>query len=85
MFIIGQEKSLADLQVVSNEELDGLAKFLDQAIKEGTPLEIPQAMALRDLGRLVKTAVHYRDEAAKKVETQAEGEEPFVSRLVLPS
>lgn len=81
MHIIGQPKSLSELPIVSNEEIDGLAKFLDQQISEGTPLEIPQALPLKDLARLIRTAQHYRDELNKLQSS----EENQPSRLILPT
>lgn len=75
MHIIGQAKSIQELPLVSSEELDGLAKFIDTQIQQGTPLEVPQALSLRDLGRLLRTALHFRDQKA---------EEQEAPRLVVP-
>ena len=88
MFIIGQEKKIEELPLVADHELDGLLSFLNQQIQQGTPLEVPQAMPLRDLGRLLKTAVHYRDELAKtkQPETQAQDQDQGpTSRVIIPT
>jgi hypothetical protein len=69
MHIIGQAKNIEELPLVSPEELDGLAKFIDTQIQQGTPLEVPQALSLRDLGRLLRTALHYRDQKPEAQET----------------
>ncbi len=68
MHIIGQPKSLEEMKVLPDQDLNGFAAFLDSTIREGAPLELPPsshperpwAMSTGDIGRLTLTALYFR-------------------------
>lgn len=78
MYIIGQPKCLAELEPVPAEEIAGLAAFLDQQIREGTPLEIPQAMPLRDMARMIRTIQVLQEEVQKLAAAQEQARPKLV-------
>ena len=63
--IIGQPKSISEMAILSDAEIEGISAFLDQHIASGTPQDIPQAISLGDLGRMVATVSYYKKVAAK--------------------
>ena len=83
MHIIGQPKSLDELELLSIEDLRGMAGFLDREIRSGTPVDMPQAMTLRDLGRLFRSAITFYEEAEKLRAAQT-SETPKIGRLFVP-
>jgi hypothetical protein len=68
MHIIGQPKSLQELQPLTDPELNGFAALVEQTIQFGAPLELPPsaleerpwAMSTGDIGRLTITTLFYR-------------------------
>lgn len=83
MHIIGQPKSLDELELLNIEDIRGMAKFLDQEIRSGTPVDMPQAMTLRDLGRLFRTTLTLHDEV-EKLRALQPAEPPQIGRLFIP-
>jgi hypothetical protein len=72
MHIIGQPKSIHDLEPVTEEELKALAGFLDEQIKQGVDVRMPQAISIQDLGRLMVTALSYKKQADEAVKSEEE-------------
>jgi hypothetical protein len=83
MHIIGQPKSIDELELLTIEDLRGMAKFLDKEIRSGTPVDMPQAMTLRDLGRLFRSAIAFYEEAEKLKTPQPDAPQQ-VGRLFIP-
>jgi len=68
MHIIGQPKSIEELKVLADHELNGFAAFLNSFIAEGAPLDLPPsshperpwAMSTNDIGRLTLSTLYFR-------------------------
>jgi hypothetical protein len=57
--IIGTPKSLDELQTFSVQELEELFKGMEQYITSGVPMEVPAAIPIGQLGRIVVTLRRY--------------------------
>jgi hypothetical protein len=76
--VIGQAKSLADLDPFTPEELVGIALPLEEALAAGVPLNMPSQVDTLVMFRLVATVLHLSAKLAvdvESVEVEDEAEE----------
>lgn len=59
--IIGTPKSLDELQTFSAPELEELYKGMEQYVTSGVPMEVPAAIPIGQLGRIVATLRRYHE------------------------
>jgi hypothetical protein len=88
MHIIGQPKSIDELEILSIEDIRGIAQFIDKEIRSGTPVDLPQAMTLRDMGRLFRSAITFHEQCAALQARldllSPDNQPPQIGRLFIP-
>lgn len=78
--IIGSKK-VQDFPLLRKDEIEALGNFLGQMLEQGVPPEIPQGIPLRDLCRLVHTALEAFPKELPVDEVPVEAPRP---RLIIP-